>query len=254
MYELGLQQQLSSSTAIDLTIFYRDIINWLSTEYNFVDNTYKYTRYITEDYGNVRGITFALTQRGGQFLTFNADYTYQIAEGNSSSPDAKYYDALNNVESETKVVPLDWDVRHTINGNLTITPMADMGIGILGRFSTGKPYTPTVQGQRDAEENSDRKLSEFTVDFKAYKYFNIGKQRISVNLKIYNLLDTANERYVFTDTGRSGYTLTPTYVGDPAEKYPDTPGIHSLEEYLYAPTNYSTPRQILLSVSWDINS
>lgn len=254
MYELGLQQQLSPSTAIDLTVFYRDILNWLSTEYNFVDNTYKYTRYITEDYGNVRGITFALTQRGGQMLTFNADYTYQIAEGNSSSPDAKYYDALNNVESETKVVPLDWDVRHTINGNLTITPMSDMGIGILGRFSTGKPYTPTVQGQRDAEENSDRKLSEFTVDFKAYKYFYIGKQRISVNLKVYNLLDRANERYVFSDTGRSGYSLVPTYVGDPAEKYPDTPGIHSLEEYLYGPTSYSSPRQILLSIGWDINS
>jgi len=253
MYELGLQQQLSSSTAIDLTIFYRDIINWLSTEYNFVDNTYKYTRYITEDYGNVRGITFAFTQRGGQYLTFNADYTYQIAEGVASSPDAKYYDALNNVESETKVVPLDWDVRHTINGNLTITPMEDLGIGILGRFSTGKPYTPTVQGQRDAEENSDRKLSEFTVDFKAYKYFNLGSQRFSVTLKVYNLFDTSNERYVFTDTGRSGYTLTPTYVGDPAEKYPNTTGIHSLEEYLYSPTNYSNPRQILLSISWDIN-
>lgn len=254
MYELGLQQQLSSSTAIDLTIFYRDILNWLSTEYNFVDNTYKYTRYITEDYGNVRGITFALTQRTGQLLTINADYTYQIAEGNASSPDAKYYDALNNIESQTKVVPLDWDVRHTINGNLTITPMADLGIGILGKFSTGKPYTPTVQGQRDAEENSDRKMTEFTVDFKVYKHFYIGKQRLSVNLKIYNLLDKANELNVFTDTGRSGYTLTPTYVGDPSKKYPNTPGIHSLEEYLYSPVNYSAPRQILLSITWDINT
>jgi hypothetical protein len=132
--------------------------------------------------------------------------------------------------------------------------MADLGIGILGKFSTGKPYTPTVQGQRDAEENSDRKMTEFTVDFKAYKHFYIGKQRVSVNFKIYNLLDKANELYVFTDTGRSGYTLTPTYVGDPAQKYPNTPGVHSLEEYLYSPTNYSTPRQILLSITWDINT
>ncbi len=251
MYELGLQQQLSSSTAIDLTIFYRDIINWLSTEYNFVDNAYKYTRYITEDYGNVRGITFSLTQRAGQMLSFNADYTYQIAEGNASSPDAKYYDALNNVESETKVVPLDWDVRHSINGNLTIIPVKDLRVGIISRFSTGKPYTPTIQGQRDAEENSDRKLSEFTTDIKASYNFNFGKNRIIVTFKIYNVFDNANERYVFTDTGRSGYSLTPTYAGDPAEKFPDTPGIHSLEEYLYSPTNFSNPRQVLLSVSWD---
>ncbi len=252
MYEIGLQQQLSNSTAIDLTIFYRDIINWLSTEYNFVDNAYKYTRYITEDYGNVRGITFSLNQRAGNVLTFNADYTYQIAEGNASSPDAKYYDALNNVESEKKVVPLDWDVRHTINGNLTLMPVRNMGIGLIARFSTGKPYTPTIQGQRNAEENSDRKLSEFVTDAKVYYNFNLGSQHVIVTLKVYNLLDRSNERYVFTDTGRSGYSLTPTYVGDPSEKLPDTDGIHSLEEYLYSPTNFSNPRQILLSVSWDL--
>lgn len=250
MYELGLQQKLSSSTAIDLTIFYRDIINWLSTEYNFIDNAYKYTRYITEDYGNVRGITFSLTQRAGQMLTLNADYTYQIAEGNASSPDSKYYDALNNIESETKVVPLDWDVRHTINGNLTIIPMEGMGIGIISRFSTGKPYTPTIQGQRNAEENSDRKLSEFTTDLKIFQNFRLGSHRFVVTLKIYNLFDNSNELNVFTDTGRAGYSLTPTYVGDPASKYTDTPGIHNLEDYLYSPTNYSLPRQILLNISW----
>jgi len=252
MYELGLQQQLSSSTAIDLTIFYRDIINWLSTEYNFVDNAYKYTRYITEDYGNVRGITFSLNQRAGSMLTLNADYTYQIAEGNASSPDAKYYDALNNVESETKVVPLDWDVRHTINGNLTVTPMEGLGIGVIARFATGKPYTPTIQGQRNAEENSDRKLAEFTTDLKVFKRFNFGEHRLILTLKVYNLFDRSNERYVFTDTGRSGYSLTPTYVGDPAEKFPEVPGIHSLEEYLYSPTNFSNPRQVLLNISWDL--
>lgn len=252
MYELGLQQQLSSSTAIDLTIFYRDIINWLSSEYNFISNAYKYTRYITEDYGNVRGITFALTQRAGNMMSLNLDYTYQLAEGNASSPDAKYYDALNNVQSETKVVPLDWDVRHTINGNLTITPVRDLGIGLIARFSTGKPYTPAIQGQRNAEENSDRKLSEFTTDLKVYKNFNIGKHRFMVTLKVYNLLDASNELYVFTDTGRAGYSLTHTYVGDPAETYAGTPGIHSLSDNLYSPTNFSNPRQVLLNISWDI--
>lgn len=250
MYELGLQQQLSNSTAIDLTIFYRDIINWLSTEYNFVDNAYKYTRYITEDYGNVRGVTFSLTQRTGQLLTLNADYTFQIAEGNASSPDAKYYDALNNVESETKVVPLDWDVRHTINGNLTIQPMQGLGIGIISRFSTGKPYTPTIQGQRNAEENSDRKLAEFTTDLKIYKNFSFGKHRFMLTMKVYNIFNNLNERYVFTDTGRAGYSLTPTYVGDPADKFAGSSGIHSLEDYIYSPTNFSSPRQILLNLSW----
>ncbi|MCD6366213.1 MAG: TonB-dependent receptor, partial [Bacteroidales bacterium] len=51
MYELGLQQQLNSTTAIDVTIFYRDILNWLSSEYNYINDSFRYTKYITQDYG-----------------------------------------------------------------------------------------------------------------------------------------------------------------------------------------------------------
>jgi outer membrane cobalamin receptor len=92
MYELGLQQQLSSTTAFDLTVYYRDIINWLSSEYNFIDNTFRYTKYITQDYGNIRGVAVSFTQRSRQGLALNLDYTFQIAEGNASAPDAAYYE------------------------------------------------------------------------------------------------------------------------------------------------------------------
>ncbi len=249
-YELGLQQQLSPTTAVDVTMFYKNILNWLSSEYNFIHNDFRYTRYITEDYGNARGVTVALVQRTAVGFSLNVDYTYEIAEGNSSSPDEAYYDALANIESEKKVVPLAWDVRHTANATVSYRTSGGLGISLITKYSAGLPYTPTIQGLRWAEENSGRKPIHLITDLQASKTFNLGHHRLTASLKVYNLFDRMNERYVFTDTGRATYSLTPTYSGDPAEKYPDLPGVHRLDEYLYSPLNYRNPRQILLSLGW----
>ncbi len=252
MYELGFQQQFGTSTAIDVTMFYRDIINWLSSEYNFIDNVFRYTKYVTQDYGNVRGITLALTQRAGTGLTLNLDYTYQIAEGNSSSPDAAYYDNLQipPIESEKRVVPLSWDVRHSINANITLRPTKNTGLSVLSSYASGSPYTPSIQGQRNADENSDNKPGIFNTDIQAYTNFRPFGQNLRLAVKVYNLFDRLNERVVHTDTGRSGYSLVPTYAGDDLAQHQGEPGVHSLDEILTPPTYYSNPRQILVSLSW----
>ncbi len=252
MYELGLQQQLNYTTAVDVTLFYRDISNWLSSEYNFINNDFKYTRYITQDFGNIRGITLALIQRTGTGLAVNLDYTYQIAEGNASSADEAYYDNLKDpaIESEKKVVPLDWDVRHTANATVSYQTAGGLGISLITKYSTGLRYTPTIQGQRNSEENSGLKPVHLTSDLRANKSFLLGHHRLTATLKIYNLFDRLNERYVFTDTGRATYSLRPTYAGDPQVHYPGVAGIHSLAEYLSNPSNYRSPRQILLSLGW----
>jgi len=255
MYELGLQQQLSAINSIDITIFYRDIINWLSAEYNFIDQWFRYTRYTTKDYGNIRGITFSYTQRSGRAFTMNLDYTYQLAEGNSSSPDAQFYDnqSIPPVESEKYVIPLDWDIRHSINAIISITPTPDMGISLINNFVSGRPYTPNEQGQRNAQENSGRKPYHFTTDLNFYKYFRIGNSRIKCVVKVYNLFDRKNENYVNNDTGRAGSSLVPTYAGQSITEHENNPAVHSLNEYLYSPTYYSNPRQILIGLSYNFS-
>jgi len=252
MYELGFQQQLNRQTAFDVTLFYRDIINWLSSEYNFIDNAFRYTKYVTEDYGNVRGITASLTQRSGQGITLNLDYTYQLAEGNASSPDAAYFDNLQipPIESEKKVLPLSWDVRHAVNMNLSLALGRSAGLSVISSYASGSPYTPAIQGERNAEENSDNKPYSFTTDMQAYRDLKLLGNRLRFSLKVYNLLDRLNERYVHDDTGRAGYSLLPGYAGQSLAEHADNPAVHSLEEYIYPPTYYRNPRQILFSVSW----
>ncbi|MCH8327146.1 MAG: TonB-dependent receptor [Candidatus Marinimicrobia bacterium] len=255
MYEVGLQQQISPTMAIDATMFYRDIINWLSSEYHFIDNELRYTRYITRDYGNVRGVTLSLVQRASTGLSVNLDYTFLFAEGNASSPDAAYYDNLADPprESEKKVVPLDWDVRTSANATLSYRTQGGLGVSLISKFSTGLPYTPTTtEGIRNAEENAGRKPVHMTTDFQALKNINMGRYSLQVTLKVYNLFDRLNERFVFDDTGRSTYSLRPTFAGDPAEIYPELvgSGIYSIEERLYTPTFYRPPRQVLMSLGW----
>ncbi|MCK5455188.1 MAG: hypothetical protein KAJ16_12540, partial [Calditrichia bacterium] len=64
-----------------------------------------------------------------------------------------------------------------------------------------------------------------------YQFFN----------RIFNLFVRLNEVDIFTDTGRSGYTLAPLYVGGLHPR-----GLNSLDSYFIRPDYYSVPRRIQL--------
>ncbi|UCE20191.1 MAG: TonB-dependent receptor [Gemmatimonadota bacterium] len=211
IYEIGLQQQLSENVAMDVTGYYKDIRNLLGTE---IHELYimgdRYARYVNRDYGNVRGVTFSLTRRQAGYLSASIDYTYQVAEGNASDPDAVFWDNQSEPpqESEKQVVPLDWDQTHTLNFTVTLSEAGNWGVSLLGRMGSGLPYTPAYNYQRTGFENSERKPSQYELDLKAHKDFMIGRLRYSIFLKVYNLFDRKNENDVYGDTGRAGYTLT----------------------------------------------
>ncbi len=121
-YELGLQQVLFEVFSLDATAYYRDIRNYLSTEIIETYDGRSYARYINHDYANVRGVVLSLEKRFTGFFSMKADYTYQIAEGNSSDPRTVYYNNQSNPPTETPktVVPLDWDQRNTFNLSVTV--------------------------------------------------------------------------------------------------------------------------------------
>ena len=248
IYEIGLQQQISNNVGMDITGFYKDIRNLLGTEiYELYSLGDRYARYINRDYANVRGFTVSIKKRKSGYLSAAVDYSYQIAEGNASDPDAVFYDNASYPprESEKQVVPLNWDQTHTLNAIVTMSKSKSWGISILAKFGSGFPYTPTEQRVRTSFENSERKPNYHTVDIKVHKDFRLSDLTYSFFVKIYNLFDTQNENNVYTDTGRSGYSLIPHYVPDvgifPAE----------LSDYLNRPQYYSEPRRILMGVSLD---
>lgn len=245
MYEIGLQQEITTGLGVTITGYYKDIRNLLSTEI-FIKNEFrKFSRLINKDYGSVKGMTLSFEKRFAEGFGATIDYTYQVAKGNASDPN----DAFNKVQSNPPIsinkqlVPLNWDRTHSLNFTLTAGIPEDYIASLIGRLGSGLPYTPSLQNQRTGLENSDSRPTYYNVDFYVTKYIELGSNKISVFAKIFNLFDTENELEVFGDTGRAGYTLELTRNQQAPR------GVNTVQEYFTRPDFYSAPRQIIIGAS-----
>lgn len=196
MYEIGLQQQLTDFLAVDITGFYRDVRNLLGTElFQTYQSDIVYGRYINTDFGTVRGITLSAEMRlPNSGISAGLDYTYQVAKGIASDPKQKFFDVQGKSESQTILIPLNWDLRHTANAFVNLVQKGWGGSCIL-RMNSGYPFTPpdpTTQRKTTIFElrNSGRYKAELFMDFRAFKRFQFGRFGLEAFIKIENLLDT----------------------------------------------------------------
>ncbi|MFQ5584077.1 MAG: carboxypeptidase-like regulatory domain-containing protein, partial [Calditrichia bacterium] len=146
MYELGLQQQFTDHIAIDVTGFYRDIRDWISTSQPIPTALagVSYVTHINRDFANVVGATLALKRKFANHWAFNLDYTFQVAEGTNSNPDQEFFAQQGGAEPTRELTPLDWDQRHSLNTNLYIG-IGKWGMNLITRYDSGQPYTPSFQ-------------------------------------------------------------------------------------------------------------
>ena len=241
-YELGVQQVLYPEVVLDFTLYYADIRNLLGVEIIETYDKYQYAKFINRDYGNVRGFVMSLEKRFADHFGATIDYTYQIAEGNSSDPRAVFQDNQTDppVESEKRVVPLDWDQRSTLNFSLNVGTPDNWNVGLIGRIGSGMPYTRDRQRTIDVRfENDGREPATYVFDLRAEKELRIWGANVTTFLLIYNLLDRKNEYSVYATTGRATYDLNVLYAGEVI-------GLNTIDEYIADPSMYSAPREIRL--------
>ena len=252
MYEIGFKQEIAYRTALDLTVFYRDTRDWVGMSTTIskypVGN---YRRYENKDYANTRGFTLVLDRQFTNGFGGGIDYTWMIAEGTYSNPQDAYFDAQNDQAPRLSMIPLDWDQAHTLNFRLSVGGK-DWIISSIGKFWTGKPYTPefktgVVSGAgafAGFADNSARKPNVFDLDLRASYSINFLGFRTNLYCNVYNILDVRNEFTVWNDTGRSTYTLTAKDVT------PSDPGrIGHLNEHLIRPDWYGEPRKINIGLN-----
>ena len=255
-YEIGLQQQLFDDLAFNVTGFYKDVRDLLAVENIRVSGDRTYSKYVNKDYGNIKGVTFSLTKRrtADDWLGVTVDYTFQSAEGNDTDADAFFLDLSSGRQSEKVVVYLPWDQTHTLNATVNVGVSNDWNISLIGQIGTGLPYTPQIYEQQVIlKTNSDRRPSTAKVDLLAEKIFKIYGYRFSVFLKVFNLFDTLNERLVYSDTGRSTYTLQLEQGGvKSAQNLSDRiPGVKSVDDYFRRPNYYYPPREVRVGFSFE---
>ncbi len=246
-YEFGLQQEIIQDLALQVDIFARDIRDLTSTDKIVaLQGGYKYNQYVNRDFGQVRGITLSVDKRyANNFSTF-VDYTYQVAEGNASDPQAAYNASKGDREPEKELVPLDWDRRHTLNATLNYSIFDNWGFSVIGKLGSGLPYTPEYQGIRTSFENDGRKPAFWNVDLTAFKSIPLKRRGLKLTLEtsILNLFDTKNENDVYRDTGRA------TYSQEELLAY-EVPQINTLGEYWMRSDWYSRPRQVRVGLSFE---
>jgi outer membrane receptor protein involved in Fe transport len=256
-YEFGFQQQLGEALALETSMFYKDIRDLLALQtVELFDETGKreYDVFLNKDYGAIKGFTISLNKRYDPESRLSAwlDYTFQQAEGNSVRDGAFLFQSLSGLEEEKQIVPLTWDQRHVLNATVMISVPNNWGVSFIGSLGSGWPYTPQIPEENYVpESNSDRKPWQKNLDLRVFKNLNLGRLRFVLFAKVFNVFDNRNERFVFDDTGRAGYTYLNRTSQETQELIRNygRPGIHTWSEFQTRPNFYSRPRSTQLGVS-----
>ena len=261
LYEFGFQQQFGNMIGMDINLFYKDIRELLalqSIRYNSPNyGPSNYSIYLNKDYGSARGLTLSLTKRYDPVSRTSlwVDYTYQKSEGNSVNSGAFYFSALSGVEEEKLIVPLSWDQSHLLNTTLIVGDPSKTTLGLIGKISTGWPYTPSIPNANFVPKpNSGRKPIQKNIDAKLETRVLVRGYRLGLFIRVYNLFDLRNERYVFDDTGTAKYTYEYRSNQESEQLIENygMPGLHTWEDYVTRPNYYSSPRSFKLGLSLDL--
>jgi len=227
-YEIGLQQQLASDWALNLTAYSKDITNLISSYYYFVGRDY--TIFTNADYARVQGIDVTLDKRFSNFYAARLTYSLMYALGNESDPTEGYNSYREN---EAHLRPnrnfyLDFDQRHKINATLIMRFPEQFGPSFLGIYplelfslsaiftaGSGLPYTPTSRAAEETnivpEKNSARRPWNYNLDLKLSKEIRFRSVKFTTYFDIENVFDAVNTIFVWTRTGEA-WSQGPTSV------------------------------------------
>lgn len=266
-YEIGLDHMLSDNLRLDVTAYYKDIEDLVSTRiYGMVDSkdeaSNPITAFVNEDYGSAKGLDLHLEMLpGSRLISGSVSYGYMLANGIGSDAYEPYYSYITSqIDTIAPVTefPLDFDQRHTVtavldlrvpsNYNWKLFGMSmptNWGVGLVGSYGSGLPYTITDDfGNRIGKRNEGRLPANYTVDMKFNKDFNMqhGDYKLGFFVEIDNLFDKRNVIDVYTNTGRPDDDGAPTTAINASQ---DQAVVNQYDRlYDHDPLHYSRPRTI----------
>jgi len=248
-YEIGLQQQISNQVGLDVTLFYKDVRDWVGTAplQTTLRPSVAYSVYENKDYENVYGVTLDVEKRFANHIGAMASYSFQVAEGTYSNPNDAFNAAQASREPRLFLIPLGWDQRHTLNASVTVGTKGWM-LTFQERIRSGRPYTPTYAqgsfvgssnyiGDRD---NSARLPTTSQFDIMLHKRFRVGALNLGLLVTVYNVFDQKGETAVYTETGTARYSANM----DPRNIDYVSNRVGTVEDLVRQPGWYIPPRQV----------
>ena len=222
-YEVGFQQRLSNSSALKLSLYYKEMRDMIQRRTFFpVPILNQYTTYDNQDFGTVKGYSFQYDLRRTGNISFLANYTLQFADGTGS--DANSQRGLTSRGNLRTLFPLNFDERHRINavfdfrygsGKKYNGPrlmgqdiFANAGLNLQAVGVSGRPFTARetpieLDGlTTEGAINGSRKPWNFTLNLRIDKRFTIADNLgLNLYLRVSNVLDRRNVINVYPATG-----------------------------------------------------
>ncbi|GLR18143.1 carboxypeptidase regulatory-like domain-containing protein [Portibacter lacus] len=279
-FEVGFQQKISTSSAIKVSAYYREMRDMIQRRYFlFVPFVTQYQSYGNIDFGTTKGFTFGYDLRRTNNIEFSASYTLQFADGTGSS--------ANGVSTERGnirvLLPLSFDERHRFVSSIDyrygsgkkyngpsvrgVPLFENMGLNVQAVAVSGQPYTrlqnasPFSGSGYTGDINGARLPWSLNLDARLDRTFVIGgkamKNRLFINtyVRVTNVLDRRNVIGVYPVTGSpddDGYIVS--RFGQDRLRQIEESG-KSVDSFLAAHSwrmndggNYTLPRNIILGI------
>jgi outer membrane receptor protein involved in Fe transport len=277
-YELGLKSQITSDDALNISAFWKDKYDFItSASIQVQDATGRdvtRTIRINSDYARIRGAELTYIKRIKKWYRGQISFAYMTATGQSASSSESLQNILNTGNREdTKEYPLPWD--RPIDAKSNNLFILDQQGGLFGIkainkikfyielfYRSGMRYTPYVfkgyesfSGRPLYEASTDpkdrySKIGEdwFGIDINLTKWWNLKGYEIAMSFEITNLLDNKNASIINPVTGR-GYEYgddVPTEWRDPRYNDPRDPRSDNLPPD--NPSRYNAQRHYMLGL------
>ena len=284
-YELGFAKKLSLSSALKLSLFYKELRDMIQITNVLGAYPATYMMYQNIDFGTVKGFSTSYDLRRTGRVQMTTNYTLQFADGTGSSATSGQSLASTGQPNLRTTTPLAYDQRHALsasvdyryrNGDKYTGPvlwgkkiLADAGVNVMMSAGSGTPYSRQSNITQEAASGiNDRSILagsifgsrlpwQFRINAKINKNFEIKwtKKKTSfanVYLQVQNLLDARNIISVYRATGNpedDGYLTA-------AETQNDIMSRNSPESFMYLyslavnnPSHYSLPRTFRMGLS-----
>jgi outer membrane receptor protein involved in Fe transport len=280
-YEIGIQTELARDVSFDVSAFYKDVTNLLSTDEVktlYDGSVAEYTIYYLNDFSKIKGLEFELKKRQGPGLSGTLAYSFLNARGTGSDARDFYYQYLGeDSQLPRKEYPLEFDITHDLKAKLNyyfikdsgpdifgFKPLSDLNLYMYATFSSGAPYTPEDDRNNPLEIGSGQMPGQKRVDFRLDKYFHPWKNiELDFFVDIRNVFNFENIVEVWPRTGKPDDNDIPP-IWDPANlgDYADyerwgyaspeamyETDVESWRRYSKDPSHYGIPRIVRVGVN-----
>jgi len=206
-YDVGVETALPGGLRLDVSAYYKNVIDLVETAYYVDVNKQAYQTYVNRDYADIKGFHVNLEKDFGSFQGY-INYNYGSSTGKSSNDlnaPVTYIEKTAGADSVVLPSPqdvyLDYDRTHTAVINLSyrtsthegfkildVYPLENMNFSLTFKIYSGRPYTPVVAGAAGSLF-SMRTPTERDLRARIQKRFSFKSNDLTFYVEGYNLLN-----------------------------------------------------------------